>query len=1000
VLCQLLEQSFSFLEKTSHIRNVREHRVRLLSRSALLPLASRTLPRRAPKKEGSLSGVDQTTQMGSESVFQLCTFNVRSLLNPVFQGELEVATAKIHYDIIALTSLRLPQEGRKDCSSGPICFHSGRLDNTQAGVGFFVSRRMKKKILRFESISPRLAFIDIVLSPSTLVRVIVVYAPTSAASREEHEDFDESLVEVYGRKIEGTSPAQRTFKIVTGDFNAIVGGHEEGERSVGKFGLGERNERGQDLVDLCESLQLRVGNTFLKKRKGRKWTWKSPNGETHNEIDYILVDRYIRLQDVDVVNRFDFDSDHRLLRAVVGLPEKEKQKRTKKRRTSKVLKRSRLDVPLFRYALEKQLEERTPLLFDGVIEAIQTAAIIGAKEEPEERRFSEKTAKLLQERNRLKPRSRERPSIEYREICKATRASWKLDIEERRTRRIEKAVREQKNLKKAVQDPHAWRGGTTALRKNDGQACRTREETAEVIKSFYDSLYASRTHVAYTRRDETEEMPVVLPAEVAAALRTMKRGKAPGEDGVTTDMLRAGSDLLVPIFTSTFNSILDGDQLPAKFADSRTLLLFEKGDPTDIANYRPISLLPTTGKLFTKVLDRRFTRSLDEAQAPEQSGFRPGHSTIDAIHTVNQVIAGCREYRLPLYLVFIDLKKAFDSVEFNAVLNALEQQGIPQPVQTALQKTFEQARSVVTFNNEEIEINIQRGVRQGDSLSPKLFNACFEQVFRLLHQSWSKKGINIDGRRLSHLRFADDVVLFSHDCRQLQTMLNQLEKKLQAVGLQIHPGKTEAMTNRQPQRLLIGGQRVRFIDSFIYLGQRISMTKNDADVTRRIQAAWASFNRFKTFFIQKKVDMKHKRRLFNSCILPAFTYAAETWALTKGAFDRLRKAQRKMERRMIGVTMRDKKRNDWLRAVTKLKDVRDEALKKKFKWARKVMRKEADSWAKRTTEWRPRGPRRPRGRPPTRWRDDLVKAAGPTWWRIARNDSESWKAYSVNYIST
>ena len=116
------------------------------------------------------------------------------------------------------------------------------------------------------------------------------------------------------------------------------------------------------------------------------------------------------------------------------------------------------------------------------------------------------------------------------------------------------------------------------------------------------------------------------------------------------------------------------------------------------------------------------------------------------------MIASCREFRLPLYLVFIDLTKAFDSVEFNAVTNALERQGIPLSVQTALRNIFDESKSIVTFNGEEVEIEVRRGVRQGDSLSPKLFNACFEEVFRNLHKSWSQKGINIDGRRLSHLR--------------------------------------------------------------------------------------------------------------------------------------------------------------------------------------------------------------------------------------------------------
>ena len=176
------------------------------------------------------------------------------------------------------------------------------------------------------------------------------------------------------------------------------------------------------------------------------------------------------------------------------------------------------------------------------------------------------------------------------------------------------------------------------------------------------------------------------------------------------------------------------------------------------------------------------------------------------------------------------------------------------------------------------------------------------------------------------------------------------------------------------------------------------MTKNETDATRRIPAGWASFNRFKDFFVRRKIDMKWKRRLFNACVVPALTYGAETWAFTKGTMERLTKAQRRMERRMVGVTLRDRKTNEWLRGVTKVKNVKEEALKKKWKWAQKVMRKPTYSWARRTTEWRPRGPRRPRGRPATRWRDIFEKEAGKKWWRTAREDAETWKNLLVNSL--
>ncbi|KAK6763951.1 hypothetical protein RB195_024331 [Necator americanus] len=110
---------------------------------------------------------------------------------------------------------------------------------------------------------------------------------------------------------------------------------------------------------------------------------------------------------------------------------------------------------------------------------------------------------------------------------------------------------------------------------------------------------------------------------------------------------------------------------------SKTVLLYKKGDPHDIGNYRPICLLSVIYKLFTRVILNRIEKVLDEGQPCEQAGFRKGFSTFDHIHTVSKLIEVSREYKMPLCLTFIDLKKAFDSVETEAVVEALDNQGVP-----------------------------------------------------------------------------------------------------------------------------------------------------------------------------------------------------------------------------------------------------------------------------------------------------------------------------------
>ncbi|KAK6734660.1 hypothetical protein RB195_018073 [Necator americanus] len=90
----------------------------------------------------------------------------------------------------------------------------------------------------------------------------------------------------------------------------------------------------------------------------------------------------------------------------------------------------------------------------------------------------------------------------------------------------------------------------------------------------------------------------------------------------------------------------------------KSVLLYKKGDPHDAGNYRLICLLSVMYKLFTKAILYRYEKVLDEGQPCEQTGFRKEFSTTDHIHTVSKLIEVSREYKMPLFLTFVDLKKA------------------------------------------------------------------------------------------------------------------------------------------------------------------------------------------------------------------------------------------------------------------------------------------------------------------------------------------------------
>ncbi|KAE9413937.1 hypothetical protein Angca_006891, partial [Angiostrongylus cantonensis] len=156
----------------------------------------------------------------------------------------------------------------------------------------------------------------------------------------------------------------------------------------------------------------------------------------------------------------------------------------------------------------------------------------------------------------------------------------------------------------------------------------------------------------------------------------VKNQTAPDPDRIKPEHLKNLPPVLVNILTRLITRYLSEYKVPTQWKTSKTVLLFKKGVIHDIGNYRPICLLSVIYKLFTRVILNRVDRTLDVRQPCEQTGFRKGSSTMDHIHTITRPIEVSREYKRPLCLTFIDLKKAFDSNEIEAVMEALGSQGV------------------------------------------------------------------------------------------------------------------------------------------------------------------------------------------------------------------------------------------------------------------------------------------------------------------------------------
>lgn len=267
-----------------------------------------------------------------------------------------------------------------------------------------------------------------------------------------------------------------------------------------------------------------------------------------------------------------------------------------------------------------------------------------------------------------------------------------------------------------------------------------------------------------------------MPCKVEKSVKSQKLEKAPGPDKITNETLQGTIEELCPILTEMFSECLKNKQIPNQWALSFIILIHKGGEKDEMGNYRPISLMSNIYKIFAKIILDRITIQLDENQPVEQAGFRRNFSTIDHIHTVKQIIEKYKEYNKPLYLAFIDYRKAFDSLHQCKIWESLKEQGINRCYIDILREVYENCSARVQLETLGDEFTIKRGVRQGDPVSPKLFSAVLENIFRQLN--WQNMGLNIDGRRLHHLRFADDIVLFEERPENLQNTIQNLSNEM------------------------------------------------------------------------------------------------------------------------------------------------------------------------------------------------------------------------------
>lgn len=856
------------------------------------------------------------------NIFKIATWNVRTLYQ---SGKLNNAInemKRLKIDLLGMSEIRWPGSGKCEKEDATMFYSGSRGEdaNHRHGVAVLVNNKIRKHIKNFIPYSERCMLIQISSRPVDL-NIIQVYAPTAESTDEEAEDFYQQLEDIT------KNLKKQDVTIIMGDFNAKIGRGEVGD-IVGKFGLGARNERGDRLIQFCQEKNLTLTNTWFQLPPRRLYTWKAPQDRpehlVRNQIDFIAINKRFRnaIIAAKTYPGADIKSDHVPLVAQLRVRLKipiEKHK-------NKSLDRGQLRNPEIKAKLTESINNnlaRTTAT-TGDIEKdwsnLRDAIRKSAKEEighfEKKKKNDWMTDEILDlfERRRESKNNPER----YKEIDRTVNRKIKEAKEKwlrEKCQEIEELERKHDSFnmhKKVKEFTYTYRKRQVGkLVDENNKLIVDKEEQIEMWEAYIKDLFTDYRHATNTLELDG---PEILKSEVIKALEQTKDGKAAGCDEIPAEFLRLINENNLNIVLDLFNKIYDSGQIPSDWLKSTFITLPKKANSKKCSEYRLISLMSHTLKVFLRVIHSRIRTKLEQSIGNTQFGFRCGYGTREPLFAMQVLIQKCLDQQKDVYACFIDYEKAFDTVNHDKLIELLRLSGLDtKDIQIIKNLYWNQTAHIQYGDMKGRDIDIARGVRQGCVLSPLLFNLYSEQIFIEALEECDK-GIKINGVPISNLRYADDTVLLADNVEDLQTMLNRVTTIGNQAGLKINRNKTKFMviSRRKIQNadLHIEMEPIERVHRFKYLGYTINDEWDpDLEIKIRIEMARSAFIKMRKLLSNRNLSIGTRWRATKCYVLSTLLYGVEGWTLKVATMQKLEAFEMWLYRRILRIPWTDRVTN-------------------------------------------------------------------------------------------
>jgi hypothetical protein len=412
-------------------------------------------------------------------------------------------------------------------------------------------------------------------------------------------------------------------------------------------------------------------------------------------------------------------------------------------------------------------------------------------------------------------------------IQQAKRRSWKQFCQSLQTN-FSKATKTISRIKKR-------HGSSSSFTHIEGPS-KALELMSNHLASVYDGSFLPLD------RPSPFEFDTAAPFEVPSAvfdhddieykIKSLPNGKCPGPDHIKAEMLKPLIVLLAPVLSALFKLCWQWSYTPLVWRQATVFPIYKKGDASDPANYRPISLTSVLRKLFEKVISGYATSSSPKIDVA-QGGFRDQRSPLDQALCLHDLMHDyfLKHHHYPS-VAFLDIKSAYDTVDRKVVWRSLfDSPDFPRPLLSLLMNMFDDVSvSVLLANQTSKSFTPLTGLLQGSVLSPHLYSIYINSLPGVLRRAASDTTTSVlvpgtsSPTYLNCLLFADDVAIFGTKI-EVQNMLNLASTHSYDLGYRWNPSKCAVLNAPSATSssslnfaFKLYDQALPTVDQFTYLG--------------------------------------------------------------------------------------------------------------------------------------------------------------------------------------